>query len=57
MKASKLLTKEQRKKEYGDYVLIKNESLKSIKGFKLTFEQFLTRTTPLSRSILKNVIR
>lgn len=57
MKASKLLTKDQRKKEYGDYVLIKNNAKKTVKGFNLTFEKFLTRTTPLSRSILKNVIR
>ncbi len=56
MKASKLLTKTQRKKEYGDYIAIKNEAKKTVKGFYLTFEDFLTRTTPLSRSILKNVI-
>lgn len=57
MKASQLITKTQRKKEYGDYIAIKNEGKKTIKGYNLTFEQFLSRTTPLSRLILKNVIR
>jgi len=41
MKASKLITKEQRNKMYGEYISLKN------KGYinkKITFEKFLTTT-------------
>lgn len=38
MKASKLITKEQRKKMYGDYI-----SLKNFYKLKITFEQWLIK--------------
>lgn len=41
MKASKLLTKEQRKKQYGDYVNL------NLRKFGITFEKFLTKTIKL----------
>lgn len=41
MKASKLLTKQQRLEQYGQYIAL------NLKMFKITFEQFLTNTYKL----------
>jgi hypothetical protein len=41
MKASKLLSKQQKKEQYGQYTAL------NLKRFKITFEQFLTNTYKL----------
>lgn len=41
MKASKLLSKKQRKEQYSQYTAL------NLKRFKITFEQFLTNTYKL----------
>ncbi len=46
MKASKLLTKEQRCKMYGEWIRLKL-------NFTFTFEQFLTQTIKLDKKNLK----
>ena len=43
MKASKLITKDQRKKEYGNYIMLK----KAIPD-KTNFETFLTKTIKIN---------
>ena len=43
MKASKLLTKEQRKKQYGEYINL------NLRKYGIKFEQFLTKTIHLKK--------
>lgn len=45
MKASKLITKEQRTKEWGNYII-----LKKVLSSKTTFEKFLINTSPIKNN-------
>ena len=54
MKASKLMTTKQRKKLYGEYILLKNLVRKNCTDIKnMTFESYLTNVYALPLEILK----
>jgi hypothetical protein len=51
MKASKLLSKKQRKEQYSQYTAL------NLKRFKITFEKFLTNTYKLKSLDHKNFLK
>ncbi len=56
MKASKLITTKQRKKLYGEYILLKNLVRKNCTDIKnMTFEDYLTNVYALPLEILKEI--
>lgn len=57
MKASKLITLKQRKKLYGEYILLKNLVRKRCADINnMTFEDYLTNVYALPLEILKETI-